>query len=443
MLATEDRSAAQRILIERMSDARRQSDALFSIVRSDALYDRPIPERHRIMFYVGHLEAFDWNLLRESLGLRSFDPELDRLFAFGIDPVGGGLPSDQPTDWPSRHSVSEYVAQIRSLLDEKISDAVSKSEPIFRDGFPLDTLLNVAIEHRLMHLETLAYMLHQLALDRKVRLPDHGSRIATPVNPRMVEVPAGTTTLGLSRDEDVFGWDNEYETNTANVPAFEIDQFKVTNAQYLDFIRAGGYENRSLWVDDDWNWIVDKKISQPAFWKASNGHWLLRTMFDEIPLPAEWPVYVSHAEAAAYAKWVGKSLPTEAQWQRAAYGESGQNGRRYPWGNDAPNLQLGNFDFAQWDPAPVNSFPQGRSQFAVDDMLGNGWEWTSTTFAPFPRFRPFPFYRGYSADFFDGAHFVLRGGSSRTAACMLRPTFRNWFQAHYQYVYAGVRCVSR
>ena len=102
----------------------------------------------------------------------------------------------------------------------------------------------------------------------------------------------------------------------------------------------------------------------------------------------------------------------------------------------------GSFDFNHWDPMPVNAFPAGQSAFGVHGTLGNGWEWTSSVFAPFPGFEPFPFYRGYSADFFDGKHFVMKGGSARTAACMLRPTFRNWFQAHYQYVYAGFRCVS-
>src|SRR5580698_8015009 len=160
--------AIEHSLLERVSDARRRSDALFDVIRTDAMYDRPIPERHRIIFYVGHLEAFDWNLLHENVfGLKSFHPEFDRLFAFGIDPVGGGLPADQPTDWPSVAGVSDYVRNIRAALDEKLSadpDPVSHT----RDGFSLETLLNVAIEHRLMHVETLAYMLHQLPLDRKL-----------------------------------------------------------------------------------------------------------------------------------------------------------------------------------------------------------------------------------------------------------------------------------
>ena len=165
-------------------------------------------------------------------------------------------------------------------------------------------------------------------------------------------------------------------------------------------------------------------------------------MFAEVALPLDWPVYVSHAEANAYARWAGKRLPTEAEWHRAAYGSEDGRERSYPWGDAAPGSRLGNFDFCRWEPTPVNAFPEGQSAYGVCDMLGNGWEWTSSVFAPFRGFEPFPFYRGYSADFFDGKHFVLKGGSARTAACMLRRTFRNWFQAHYQYVYAGFRCVS-
>jgi iron(II)-dependent oxidoreductase len=433
----------ERLLLQQVKDARRRSDELFQIVRADAMYERPIPERHRIIFYVGHLEAFDWNLLHENVfGLNSFHPEFDRLFAFGIDPVGGGLPSDQPSDWPSLEAVHEYVAKIRSALDEKLGNEAVDSSARTRDGFSPATLLNVAIEHRLMHAETLAYMLHQLPLHQKI--PHSGLRApdAPVVSPRMIDIPEGLATLGLSRASSTFGWDNELEAHSVSVPAFAIDRYMVTNQQFLDFMLAGGYDNRLLWNDDDWNWKATHCISHPAFWKGCGDRWLYRGMFEEIALPADWPVYVSHAEATAYARWVGKSLPSEAEWHRAAYGTTSEGERTYPWGSELPNSNLGNFDFDRWDPVAVNAFPAGRSAFDVEGILGNGWEWTSTVFAPFSGFEPFPFYRGYSADFFDGKHFVMKGGSARTAACMLRPTFRNWFQAHYQYVYAGFRCVS-
>jgi ergothioneine biosynthesis protein EgtB len=442
-------------LLERWSDARWRSDALFNLVRENALYERPIPERHRIIFYLGHLEAFDWNLLNGSLfGMKSLHPEFDRLFAFGIDPVGGGLPTDLPSDWPAVDVVRDYVNNIRNSLDTNVEKLIL--EPNFRtdDGFSLDTLLNVAIEHRLMHVETLSYMLHQLPLDTKVwpraQKAVSPNLAGPPIAHRMVNVPAGVVTLGLARDHDNFGWDNEYEAHKVEVPAFEIDRYKVTNRQYVEFMAAGGYETRAFWNDEDWNWKTAGGISHPLFWKKDGNRWFYRTMFGEVPfddLTLDWPVYVSQAEASAYARWAGKSLPTEAEWQRAAYGSVDGSTRAYPWGNETPNTEFkerfGNFDFRRWDPVPVNAFPEGQSAFGIHDLLGNGWEWTSTIFGHFPGFKPFPFYRGYSADFFDGKHFVMKGGSARTAACMLRPTFRNWFQAHYQYVYSGFRCVSR
>lgn len=434
---------ARRQLLERVSDARRRSDALFHIVRADSMYERPIPERHRIIFYVGHLEAFDWNLLHENvLGLKSFHPEFDRLFAFGIDPVGGGLPSDQPADWPDLETVQDYVARIRTSLDEKLENGRLESLSQASDVFPLDTLLNVAIEHRLMHVETLAYMLHQLAIDRKIRQQEPLDLVTPPVTDRVIEIPAGRTTLGLSRADAAFGWDNEYEGHTVDVAAFEIDPYEVTNRQYLAFMAAGGYETRAFWSDGDWNWKSAHAISHPVFWRKAHDGWNYRGMFQETPLALDWPVYVSHAEAMAYARWAGKSLPTEAQWHRAAYGAPDGIDRKYPWGDQEPDSRFGNFDFSHWNPTPVNAFPGGQSAFGVHDMLGNGWEWTSSVFAPFRGFEPFPFYRGYSADFFDGKHFVMKGGSARTARCMLRPSFRNWFQSHYQYAYAGFRCAK-
>ena len=218
----------------------------------------------------------------------------------------------------------------------------------------------------------------------------------------------------------------------------------VTNRQFLAFLSAGGYEERTLWNEDDWEWKTRHDIRHPAFWKRDkdNDRWYYLTMFDEIPLPLEWPVYVSHAEASAYARWRGKSLPTEGQWHRAAYGSPQCPESAYPWGAQASGRRQGNFDFASWHPSPVGHFPAGSSAFGLADLLGNGWEWTSSLFAPFPGFEPFPFYPGYSANFFDGKHYVLKGGSARTAACMLRRSFRNWFQPHYQYVYSGFRCVA-
>jgi ergothioneine biosynthesis protein EgtB len=433
-------------LLLRLAEARAVTDDLFRIVRTDALYDRPIPERHRIVFYIGHLEAFDWNLIAgHALGLGAAHKELDRLFAFGIDPVDGGLPQDRPSDWPRLAEISAYNLRVREKIDDILKSHSQASASHWQ--YPQDVILNVAIEHRLMHAETLAYMLHQLSPDRKI-VP-HGYRAVDshrsgpPIIARMIDIPPGTATLGIPRGGDAFGWDNEFEEHSVEVPAFAISAHKVTNGEFLQFVREGGYDGEQFWSAADWVWIKEQKIAHPHQWFKRQDQWFYRAMFEELPLPLDWPVYVSYAEAAAYARFRGMSLPTEAEFHRAAYGTQQGTERKYPWGDAPPDASRGNFDFARWDPVAVGSYPDGRSAFGLEEPLGNAWEWTSSLFAPYPGFEPFPFYRGYSADFFDGRHFVVKGASPRTAASMLRRSYRNWFQPHYPFVYASFRCVER
>lgn len=429
-----------RELLSQIESARMETDRLFALVHPDALYDRPIPERHRIIFYRGHLEAFDWNLLQPHLaGLSVFDAALDRLFAFGIDPVDGALPSDQPSDWPAESQVSAYVERVRTLLDAALESAASDSGN-WQGSESLVTLLNVALEHRWMHAETLAYMLHQLPLAHKRREAQAQVPDRAPAVPEMIRIPDGDATLGLPRTGPAFGWDNEFDQHLAHVPGFSIDRFKVSNGEYLQFVRTGGYTARELWTEDGWSWIQREQITHPVFWIPDGRQWLYRGMFDEFALPFDAPVYVSHAEASAYARWCGKRLPSEAEWHRAAYATASGAERQFPWGEDPPAERHGVFDFRRWDPMPVNAFPASRSDFGAEGLLGNGWEWTSALFAPFKGFQAFPFYPGYSANFFDGKHYVIKGGSTRTAPRLLRRSFRNWFQPHYQFVYAGFRC---
>jgi gamma-glutamyl hercynylcysteine S-oxide synthase len=441
-MATQSKLSAIDQLRNAVWEARANSDRLFEIVREDSLYERPIPERNRIVFYIGHLEAFDWNLFRTHLfSLESRTPVFDKLFAFGIDPVDGGLPTDQPDDWPSLPEVRNYVQSLRDLIDDAL-DAGAFPLAAKPDGFSPETLLRVAYEHRLMHAETLAYMFHRLPYERK-HAQSQDSISAAPAENEMLEIPAGQATLGLSPSPSVpFGWDNEFGSFTTIVPDFQIDKYMVTNAEFLRFVEDGGYRNPQFWSSDDWQWKERHSMSHPAFWNQAGSVWTFRGMFEELPFPANWPVYVSHAEASAYARWARKSLPTEAQWHRAAYGTPQGAEQSYPWGSAAPESHPDNFDFRRWDPAPVNAHPANKSAFDVVGQLGNGWEWTSTPFAPFPGFQAFPFYPGYSANFFDGKHYVIKGGSARSSSAFLRRSFRNWFQPHYQYVYAGFRCVS-
>jgi ergothioneine biosynthesis protein EgtB len=432
-------------ILGRLAEARAVTDDLFRMVDKGSLYDRPIPERHRIVFYLGHLEAFDWNLIAgQALELESTHERFDHLFAFGIDPVGSGLPADQPSDWPRVAEIEAYDLRVRQELDGFLTRNAQGGRNCWK--YPEEIILNAAIEHRLMHAETLAYMFHQLPNERKIAPRNYCSQPSKqpgqPIRARMVEIPNGSATLGMPQGHEPFGWDNEFRVHSVQVQAFAIDVYKVTNGEFLKFMRVGGYDQRGLWSQDDWAWIKEQNISHPRFWRQFKGQWFYKAMFEELPLPLDWPVYVSFAEASAYARFVGKFLPTEAQFHRAAYGTPDGVERTYPWGDAAPDSERGNFNLRLWDPVAEGSYPGGRSAMGVEDTLGNGWEWSSSPFAPFPGFEPFPFYRGYSANFFDGKHYVIKGASPRTAACMLRRSFRNWFQAHYPFVYASFRCVS-
>jgi len=432
LLSRKDGSLKTAALRLQLQTGRARTDEVFALIGGDAFYDRPIPERHRLVFYLGHLEAFDWNLIcKGGFEMDSFHPEFDRLFAFGIDPTSGHLPNDVPQDWPELPEIRRYNARVHQAVDvclEKRAD---------------DQLFHVAIEHRFMHAETLAYMMHFLPFSAKRHRDGVGSTEASwPIAHRQIEIPSGTATLGLNRDGDSFGWDNEFDAHAVDVSAFAIDKYKVTNAQYLEFVRAGGYAERSFWSETTWDWIEQTGTVHPKFWMFLDGRWLLRTMFAEIPIQPAWPVYVSHAEAEAYARWKGQTLPTEAQFHRAAFGSPSGLERAYPWGDDAPEPHRGNFDFASWDPSRVDAYPAGDSAFGVSGLTGNGWEWTSAPFAPFDGFEPFVFYPEYSAAFFDGNHYVIKGGSARTSSLLLRRSFRNWFQPKYPNVYAGFRCVQ-
>ena len=407
------KTATSTHLAQMLTHARAGTDTLFGLVRPEAFYERPIPERHRIIFYLGHLEAFDWNLLSQGAGAPSISPEFDHLFAFGIDPKPGQTQQDERSDWPEIAEVQQYNLRVRQRLDD-ISNQISKQ------------MLSIALEHRLMHAETFSYLLHALSIDQK-HIPSVAPfpQSTVPIHV-MLEIPGGTVTLGQPRKDPYghhqFGWDNEFEGHEVSVHAFAMSKYKVTNGEYLQFVRAGA--------------------QPPHFWTWREGQWYWRGMWGETPLPLDWPVYVTQKEAYAFASWSGKRLPTEAEFHRAAYGTPNGEERIYPWGDDAPNTRRGNFNGNRWDPVPVTATPLGDSAFGISQLVGNGWEWTSTIFQPFPGFLPLSFYPGYSARFFDGEHYMLKGASSRTDARLLRRSFRNWFRPDYPYVHAGFRCVE-
>ncbi len=426
---------------------RERSRGLFDLLDPDVYYSRPISLRNPIVFYEGHLPAFSAiALLQRGLGRPALDGRMEALFARGIDPDSeqSAVPrSGADTRWPARPQVLEFGravdAAMVDALEQATFDVSGRDHPAMSQGEAVFT----ALEHEAMHQETLLYMWRRLPEAHKQK--PAGLRYDTTGSlPRQVavEIPRGQATLGARRGAIPFGWDNEFDELVVDVPRFDIDVHSVTNADWLAFIADKGYERAELWSAVGWEWRVGERIRHPAFWVERDGQWLWRGMFERLPLPVAWPVYVSQAEAAAYARWRGRRLPTEAEYHRAAFGTPGGLERTRPWGDGAWNGTRGNADFEHWEPVPAGSRPAGASAWGVHDLAGNGWEWTSTVFAPLPGFAPMASYPEYSAEFFDGQHLVLKGASPGTAKELIRRSFRNWFRPNYPYVYAKFRTVS-
>ncbi len=408
--------------LERLRAAWQRSDRLLGLLADGAWLEQPIALRQPFLFYLGHLPAFAWNHLGRGLLARPpFRPELDRLFERGIDPVGVDAYVPQAA-WPERVAVFDYRDRVRRELAEALSDP----------GFPRqgDPVVAMVVEHELMHHETLLYMVQELDHGLKTR-PEGWPELPQAGGPRPtcpVAVPEGDVVLGAAPGSIPFGWDNEFPECLVRVPRFAIDDRPVTNADLLEFVRDGGYAEPALWREDDWAWRVRRCVHRPNSWVRDDGDgFRVRGLLEDVTFEraAHWPVMVSWAEASAYVRWRGARLPTEGEWHRAA-------------GGTPP--AAGNFHFRHASPLPVGSSPEGASAWGVRELVGNGWEWTSSAFAPFPGFAPMPRYPGYSADFFDGRHFVLLGASWATDEALVRPSFRNWFQPHYPYVFSKFRC---
>jgi formylglycine-generating enzyme required for sulfatase activity len=410
-------------LIEWYRGGRRITRELFTIPKAEAYYDRPIPLRNPIVFYEGHIPAFAINtLIKLALKHDGIDSDFETLFARGIDPENEDA-ARVPTDfWPSREEIQAYGHEaddriVRAMCDGPINDGLV---PQRRNA---EAALAIG-EHEQMHQETLLYLFHEMPHERKNSIAPprgNGSVVAGDVVNDMVRIPAGEVMLGASGDE--FAWDNELPQMRVAVEAFSIDRHNVTNGDYREF-------------------VVHTKRQAPHFWIERDGEWHWRGMFELIPLPLEGPVYVTHDEASAYAAWRGKRLPSESEYHRAAFGTPGGEERRFPWGDALPDASRGNFGFTHWDPVPVGSYPAGASAWGVHDLVGNGWEWTSTVFDGFPGFSPLSSYPLYSSDFFDGKHYVMKGASPATPHELIRRSFRNWFRPGYPYVYATFRCAQ-
>ena len=398
---------------------RRRTADLFAAIAPEAYEDAPLPLRHPFVFYDGHIPGFAFiTLVRDALGRPSIDPELERLFNRGIDPRDATVAAQHKRSaWPDRPVVRTFADACDAAILDAYAHAVLEDDDNPR-LVRAQAAYNI-LEHEEMHHETFTYILHRLARERQRGVTTPHRDVALP--PRdPIAIPAGIATLGAQRDALPFGWDNEFEESAVQVGAFAVDAYDVTNGDFLAFVRAGA--------------------PPPPNWFERDGAWMLRGVFEDLPLPLSWPVYTSQQQAAAFAAWSGARLPTEPEYHRAAYGTPSGTERPFPWGDASPDPDRhGNFGWRRYDPEPVGSSPDGASAWGVHDLIGNGWDWTSTPFAPLPGFAAMASYPQYSVDFFDGMHYVMKGASPVTASTLVRRSFRNWFYADYPFMYATFR----
>jgi ergothioneine biosynthesis protein EgtB len=430
----EGRTAVLRAALrERFETTRRGTLRLLDLVSDAAFGAQPDPEFSPIGWHVGHIAAFEayW-LLERCKGKSPVSPEFHRLFSPLETPK-----SERRRQLPERSVIMALLEHVRrNVLDYLNGIDFDARHLLLRDGRVFHTVL----QHEYQHSETITLVLHMQ--DRDATGP--GSK-ATILRPRetgdteMVRVAGGAFMMGRTATEDWY--DNEVPAHRVHVNDFLIEVHLVTNEQFLNFVVSGGYEDARWWTPEGWAWRCGEHIAAPRYWQRSGAGWCAGGFFGERALVADHPVMcVSWYEADAYARWAGKRLPTEAEWEKTAAWDarSGQS-RSYAWGADPPDSSRCNFERVFGGTTPVGKFGAAASPVGCADMNGNVWEWTATPFAPYPRFEPYP-YAGYSQPYFDGRHMVLRGGSWATRGTIVRNTFRNWYVPTTRAVFAGFRC---
>ena len=328
-----------------------------------------------------------------------------------------------------------YVKTVR----EKVFDVLETSELA---GDPLQDkafAFGMIAQHEQQHAETMLAT-HQLRRGAPaLRAPGTPSP-PVPVLPAEVVVPAGEFTMGTSTEP--WALDNERTAHPVHLDGFAIDTTPVSNGQYQAFIADGGYARRELWSAAGWEHRVRAGLSAPQFWEHdAGGSWWRRRFGVTEPVPAREPVmHVCFYEAEAYARWVGRRLPSEAEWEKAArHDPASGRSRRYPWGDESPTPSHANLGQRHLQPAAVGSYPAGASALGVHQLIGDVWEWCTSGFHPYPGFSAFP-YEEYSQVFFGGDYRTLRGGSFGTDEVVARSTFRNWDHPIRRQIFAGFRC---
>jgi iron(II)-dependent oxidoreductase len=414
---------------EDLEAVRRRSLDLLDPLDDDGLLRQHSPLMSPLVWDLAHVGNYEeqW-LLREVAGAAPIDGALDDIYdAFRHPrPNRPSLPLLGPAD------ARRYIAEVRGRVVDTLERVeLDGDRPLLAGGF----VYGMVVQHEHQHDET---MLATLQL-----MGEPGYRPLAPAAPHgwpvagEVDVPAGPFVMGT--DDEAWAYDNERPAHVVDLPAFRIDAAPVTNWQYIEFLADGGYDQRRWWTDEGWSWRQKADLSAPEFWRADEPWSRLRFGWRE-DVPLDEPVqHVCWYEADAYARWAGKRLPTEAEWEKAASWSAEGAKSRWPWGAGEPTAERANLGGALYRPAPVGAYPAGVSGYGCHQMIGDVWEWTSSDFEPYPGFSSFP-YREYSEVFFGPGYKVLRGGSWAASPLAVRTTFRNWDYPIRRQIFAGFRC---
>lgn len=424
----------RQLLVDCLTEARERTLELIGQLDIDDLFRQHDPLMSPIIWDIGHIGNFE-----ELWGVRPFHDEVRREYDSLYDAMKVPRSVRDQLPLPAYNVVLEYLSLVRERVIERLQRADQDSaDPLTRNGY----VWNMILQHEYQHNETIIQTL-QLKKGEQYRpgpsreLPGGDSDVSG-----MAHVAGGLFRMGT--DDRTVAYDNERPAHDIHIDSFHIDVAPVSNGEYLRFVEAGGYTNRDYWAPDGWKFVSIEGIAAPKYWTMrSNGEWRIRRMGLDGPLNLREPVmHVCWYEADAYARFVGKRLPTEPEWEKAAaWNPATGESLTYPWGDDPPTHERANLDQRGWKPSEIGAYPAGISPVGCHQMIGDVWEWTASNFRPYPGYVTFP-YAEYSEAFFGSDYRVLRGGSWATRPGAIRNTFRNWDYPIRRQLFAGFRCAA-
>ncbi|MGK7954756.1 MAG: 5-histidylcysteine sulfoxide synthase [Crocosphaera sp.] len=432
-------NCSQESLINYFQNSWQLEEILIKTIRDDkTFYTNPDPLRNPLIFYLGHSAVFYINkLVRVELLDKRINADYEILFEFGVDPQNSEELRQAIADinWPKVEEVWHYRNTAYELI-LKVIQQTPLNLPI-SENHQLWALM-MAIEHQRIHFETSSMLLRQLPSEKLEKpkewqyAPSQG--IADKNN--IILVDGGSVKLGKKRDNPLYGWDCEYGDRLVKVEPFFASQYLITNTAFLEFVNNKGYENQAYWDEESWQWKEANKIKCPKFWRLNDNQYVYRAMFDEIPLPLDWPVEVNYYEAKAYCRWKGDNtrLMSEAEWNLATYGSN------ETYQVDIEDVNDYNLNLKFGSPSPVGLLKTAQSYSGLWDLRGNVWEWLDEDLNPLPGFKPHFLYEDNAAPFFDNNHKMMLGGSWATQGTETLKYYRNWFRPNF-YQHAGFRVV--